>query len=295
MAATRNSAHSRLTCVPLLQNLHPDMGLVYFGEHCFDAFLIAFDKDGTLFDFHDSWRPRFLEAAERLLFRFSNQTEMQDALFRTLGYNASEGTFGEDGPFATATSDATAYAAATVLHQYSRPTLPWHDCEQLVRREFAPVLGEGFEPLPVTELAPLFSSLHECRVGVAVITSDDRAPTEATLAKFGVSRFVDYIGCGDSPGRHKPAPDQLLTAANLLDVSPAQSVVVGDSAADLQMARAAGAGLAVGVLTGVGSRETLGPMADVVLDSIAEIRVGVSPPDEPLREPDRSSDRPSEL
>ncbi|MDE0461803.1 MAG: hypothetical protein OXH93_05325, partial [Caldilineaceae bacterium] len=90
------------------------MGLVYFGEHCFDASLIAFDKDGTLFDFHDSWRPRFLEAAERLLSGFPDEIEMQDALFRTLGYDASEGTFGEDGPFATATSDATVYAAATV-------------------------------------------------------------------------------------------------------------------------------------------------------------------------------------
>ncbi|MDE0198830.1 MAG: HAD family hydrolase [Caldilineaceae bacterium] len=271
------------------------MGLVYFGEHCFDTSLIAFDKDGTLFDFNASWRPRFLEAAERLLYRFSNRTEMQDALFRTLGYNASDGTFGEDGPFATATSEATAYAAATVLHQYSRPTLPWHQCEQLVRLEFAPLLADSIELLPVRELAPLFFSLHEQDIRVAVITSDDRAPTEATLAKFGVSRFVDYIGCGDSPGHHKPAPDQLLEATNLLDVSPAQSVVVGDSATDLQMARAAGAGLAVGVLTGVGSRETLCPMADVVLDSIAEIRVGVSPPDERLREPDRSSNRPSEL
>ena len=271
------------------------MGLVYFGEHCFDASLIAFDKDGTLFDFHASWRPRFLEAAERLLSRLTNQTEMRDALFRTLGYNASDGTFEEDGPFATATSEATVYAAATVLHQYSRPTLSWHQCEQLVRAEFAPLLADPIEHLPVRELAPLFFSLHEQGVRVAVITSDDRAPTEATLAKFGVSRLVDYIGCGDSPGRHKPAPDLLLAAAKLLDVSPAQSVVVGDSAADLQMARAAGAGLAVGVLTGAGSRETLGPMADVVLYSIAEIRVGVSPPDERLRGPDRSSDRPSEL
>ena len=271
------------------------MGLVYFGEHCFGASLIAFDKDGTLFDFHASWRPRFLEAAERLLCRFSNRSEMQDALFRTLGYKASDGTFDEDGPFATATSDATAYAAATVLHQSTRPTLPWHQCEQLVSLEFAPLLADPIELQPVRELAPLFFSLRENRVRIAVITSDDRAPTEAMLASFKLSGYVDYIGCGDSPDRHKPAPDQLLAAAELLEVSLAQSVVVGDSTADLQMARSAGAGLAVGVLTGVGSRETLGPLADVVLDSIAEIRVGASRPDEPLREPDRSSDRPCEL
>ena len=128
-----------------------------------------------------------------------------------------------------------------------------------------------------------------------MITSDDRSPTEAALASFGLSRFVDFLGCGDSAGRHKPAPDMLLAAAKLLDVSLAQTVVIGDSATDLHMARAAEAGLAVGVLTGVGSRETLSPLADVILDSIAEIRVGGSLPSEPLPGPDRSSDRPGEL
>ena len=271
------------------------MGLVYFGEHCFDASLVAFDKDGTLFDFHASWRPRFLGAADRLLSYFSNQSEMRDALFRTLGYNAGDGTFGEDGPFATATSEATIHAAATVVHQYSRPTLPWHGCEHLVRREFAPLLADPAELEPVTELSWLFSSLHESGIRVAVITSDDSAPTEATLAEFKLSRFVDFVGCGDSPVRPKPEPDLLLAAANLLEVSLAQTAVVGDSAADLLMARSAGAGLAVGVLTGVGSRETLGPLADVILDSIAGIRVGASPPGEQRPEPDRSSDRPGEL
>lgn len=271
------------------------MGLVYFGEHCFDASLVAFDKDGTLFSFHASWRPRFLRAADRLLSHFSNQTEMRDALFRTLGYNAADGTFSEDGPFATATSDATAYAAATVLHQYSRPMLPWYACEQLARREFAPILADPVALHPVTELSALFHSLHESGVRVAVITSDDSAPTEATLDEFGLSQIVGHVGCGDSPVRQKPEPDMLLEAADLLEVPLAQTAVVGDSAADLLMARSAGAGLAVGVLTGVGRRDTLGPLADVVLDSIAEIRVGASLPGEPQPGPARSSGRPSEL
>lgn len=267
------------------------MGVVHFGEHCFDARLVAFDKDGTLFSFHASWRPRFLEAVDRLISQFPNRTEMQAALFRSLGYNASAGTFGEDGTFGTGTSSATARAAATVLHKYSRPTLPWNCCEQLVELRFAPILSSSGGSVPVTELATLFSLLHDHGIRVAVITSDDRAPTEAALAKFGLSSFVDHVGCGDSPGRHKPAPDMLLAAANLLDVSLAQTVVVGDSATDLLMARSAGAGLAVGVLTGIGSRETLGPLADVLLDSIAEIRVGASYPGEPQCKPDRSSNR----
>ncbi len=270
------------------------MGLVHFGEHRFDAKLIAFDKDGTLFDFNASWRRTFLQAVECLLSPFSNRTEIRAALCRALGFDAVAGAFSEDGPFATDTSESTVRAAATVLHQLSDPPLPWDECEELVRRRFAPILADPVDLSPVTELAPLFSSLHENCVRVAVITSDDSGPTEAALARFRLSRFVDFIACGDSAFRQKPAPDPLLAAAKAVAVSLAETVVVGDAEADLRMARSAGAGLAVGVLTGVGSRRTLGPLADLILDSVAEIRVDVSPLGEQPPVPDHSSDRPSE-
>jgi len=49
---------------------------------------------------------------------------------------------------------------------------------------------------------------------------------------------------------------------------------VGDSPADLLMARAAGAARGIGVLTGVGTTATLGGLADAVLGSIAELAPG---------------------
>jgi phosphoglycolate phosphatase len=48
--------------------------------------------------------------------------------------------------------------------------------------------------------------------------------------------------------------------------------VVGDSPHDIEMARAGGAGRAIGVLTGVSPREALLDYgADIVIDSIAEL------------------------
>jgi hypothetical protein len=40
----------------------------------------------------------------------------------------------------------------------------------------------------------------------------------------------------------------------------------------MRMARAAGAGRVIGVLTGVGDRASLEPLADAVLGSIADLR-----------------------
>ncbi len=57
---------------------------------------------------------------------------------------------------------------------------------------------------------------------------------------------------------------------------PAEVAVVGDSAHDLAMARAAGVGLAVAVTSGVAGREVLAGRADLVLGSIAELETALA-------------------
>ncbi len=58
-------------------------------------------------------------------------------------------------------------------------------------------------------------------------------------------------------------------------LSPGEIAVVGDSVHDLAMARAAGAKLAVGVLTGVSSREVLAAHADLVVGSVGELEAAL--------------------
>jgi len=48
-------------------------------------------------------------------------------------------------------------------------------------------------------------------------------------------------------------------------------MMVGDNSHDMEMGRAAGCGVLVGVLTGNSNREDLAPMADHVLDTIEEL------------------------
>ena len=56
-----------------------------------------------------------------------------------------------------------------------------------------------------------------------------------------------------------------------IGVAPRDVAVVGDNLADLAMARAAGAGLAIAVLTGGCPAAALEAEADLVLPSIAEL------------------------
>jgi phosphoglycolate phosphatase len=66
----------------------------------------------------------------------------------------------------------------------------------------------------------------------------------------------------------------LLALCQAVAIPPERAAIVGDTPADLAMGRAAGAGRVVGVLSGVGSRDELAPLADAVLGSVGELLVG---------------------
>jgi phosphoglycolate phosphatase len=124
---------------------------------------------------------------------------------------------------------------------------------------------------PLSDLPALFDRLRADGRRIAVATTDDRDPTERTLAALGIADRIDATVCADDGIAVKPAPDMVLHLCATLGVAPARTAVIGDTAADLRMGRAAGAGLVVGVMTGVGERADLGPLADVVIGSVGEL------------------------
>jgi HAD superfamily hydrolase (TIGR01509 family) len=163
--------------------------------------------------------------------------------------------------------------AAAVLYQHG---LTWDEAEAHVRDHFQ--AGVASIPLrdlirPVTDVKALLAALQEANVRVAIVTTDDRLPTQGTMALLGVEELVDFLACGDDPIRLKPAPDAVLKACAHLGVEPARTLVVGDTVTDMLMAERAGVGCRAAVLTGVGSRDLLATFADVVLNSVAQIRV----------------------
>ena len=103
-----------------------------------------------------------------------------------------------------------------------------------------------------------------------MVTTDDRAPTDATLRALGIREHVGALVCGDDGFALKPAPDAVLAICHAFQTEPPRVAVIGDTPADLAMAREAGAGRVVGVRSGVGSAEDLA-LADVVVDSVAAL------------------------
>jgi len=227
--------------------------------------LIVFDKDGTLIDFDAMWSPWVVELCGRLE-RVTGRP-IADRLFGELGFDPVARRTIPGGPLAVLPMAVLRDAVADVVVRAGVEA----------KTAVAAVDAAWFVPDPVTAARPLadlprlFAALHAKELRIAVATSDDHDPTARTLAGLGVAELVDVLVGADDGVARKPAPDMVLRAAAAVGVPVARTAVVGDSLADLEMGRAAGAGRVIGVLSGVSAREDLEPYADAVVNSVADL------------------------
>lgn len=79
-------------------------------------------------------------------------------------------------------------------------------------------------------------------IGLAtgVVTNKSEGFSRTILDHFGLLADLDIVIGGDSGFARKPAPDMLLAACRQTGCAPDAAILVGDSAADLNAARAAG-------------------------------------------------------
>lgn len=82
--------------------------------------------------------------------------------------------------------------------------------------------------------------LKERGYRMAVVTSKRSLSTHSDLKFFGLDAFFEVVVAADDTRHHKPHPEPVFTALELLAASPAESTYIGDSPYDLRSAHAAG-------------------------------------------------------
>ncbi|MBO9432708.1 HAD family hydrolase [Ruegeria sp. R13_0] len=218
---------------------------------------IVFDKDGTLFDFANTWgtfgRTMLLRVAE-------NDSDRAAELGRIIGFDLETETYSPDSVVIAGTVEEIADALLPHVDGMPRDALI-----ELMNAEAAAAPQAQAVPL-----GPFLDALKQAGLKLGVATNDSEHPALQHLESVGVKDHFDFIAGYDSGHGFKPGPGQLLAFAAHIGVQPDRIAMVGDSLHDLQAGRAAGM-TTIGVLTGLAKADVLAPMADVVLPDIGHI------------------------
>jgi len=103
----------------------------------------------------------------------------------------------------------------------------------------------------------LLDFLGQERIPWGVVTNKIESLTFPILEAADLQATVSCVVCGDTLNESKPHPAPVLLACEMLDVSPAESLFVGDDIRDIQAGNAAGTQTAA-VFYGYGSNELTG-------------------------------------
>jgi phosphoglycolate phosphatase len=220
---------------------------------------VLFDKDGTLFDFGATWRG----AAEQVLRALApGDLALQARMGAAVGFDIATGAFAPGSPLVAGATREVAEILAAMLPGVSPAILESEANASAAMASLAPA---------APDLPGLLDGLIAEGRALGVATHDAEASARAHLGAVGALDRFAFIAGYDSGHGLKPGPGMVLAFAEAVDLAPEEVAMIGDSVHDLGAARAAGAALAVGVLTGPAGPEDLAPLADVVLPSIREL------------------------
>ena len=122
---------------------------------------------------------------------------------------------------------------------YRELGIPEHQWDAVAMR-WGQEMANG-RPRALPWARPAIRRLRARGVRVGLVTASTRAVVEHNLARLNLDGVFEAIRYSDDVARSKPHPDALLEALEQMGVPAADTVYVGDTTVDMEMARAAGA------------------------------------------------------
>lgn len=218
---------------------------------------LLFDKDGTLFDFHQSWSTWVLDLIDTLS---KGDPGHRDAIAECLEYDYQNKVFHRGSLSIAGTVKDQAIALSSALTDWSTAEVEAY----LVR------FAAQARMVPAAPLAPLLNGFRDAGLRLGLATNDAEASARHHLEVAEIIDKFDYIAGYDSGHGAKPGPGMCTAFATIMNLDPAACVMIGDSHHDLVAGRAAGM-VTVAVLTGIAGHDDLAPLADAVLPDIGAL------------------------
>ena len=228
---------------------------------------IIFDKDGTLEDSGAYWRMVALERARLIDAQIPGVGEPLQ-----MAFGITDNNLDPQGLMAVGSRAENEIAAAAYIAETGRS---WQESKDIAQSAFAEV-AESKYLLKTAQSAPVYEdvrdtlkSLNNRGIKMAIVSSDTTKAVQEFVIRYGLEDYIQTC-IGADHGKSKPDPRLFLQACQDLDVSPEQSLMVGDSAIDMRMAQAAFAAGTIGICRQ--QNQSLAG-ADAQIDTLLKIRV----------------------
>jgi phosphoglycolate phosphatase len=251
-------------------------------QQSYEIEAILFDKDGTLLEFLELWG-RF---AELMTMQVIDQiSSMGGGMLgldpsKLLGIEVDETGrltgYDIQGPLSIGSIPEI---EAILAWQLYRCGMPWNEAITRIR-EFQRQASIGMErerpAVPVNGLIDFLEQCEKLQLPLCVVTSDYTQEAQKHLSWIHSDHYFREIIGSDQVTVGKPNPELIHIACQRIGVLPAKVALIGDTNGDMQMGKAAGVAVTIGISKNPAENGRL-YQADYMISSYKQLSLSGSP------------------
>lgn len=228
---------------------------------------VIWDKDGTLAD-SQAYLRTLAQKRARLI--DAQIPGVQDPLAMAFGLEVDR--LNPAGLMAVGTRYENEIAAAAYVAETGRG---WLESRSIARSAFSEadqVFKRKADHTPL--FAGISEMLHNLSVAglrLGILSADTSENVRDFVDRYELGSLIDYF-TGIDQGVSKPDPSLVYQVCDKLEVSPENTLMIGDALVDIEMAKAAGTAGCIGVTWG-GAQASALQVAEAIATHPAEIQV----------------------
>lgn len=237
--------------------------------------MVIFDKDGTLIDVHHYWCSMIKLRAEFFVESLKDEIFDKDALYNDLvgsmGINIKTKKMKPEGPVGIKPRAVIIEVATAVLTKYTnsysqeRVADIFNQVDEYSKLRLQQIVK------PLSGVRELLLKLKEAQTLIAIATTDLSNRAIIAMKDLGLADYFCDIAGADLVKNAKPEPDLVEYIISRHNFSMEDVVVIGDSMADLNMAKNAKCKF-IGVKSGLYTDEFINN-SQYLVDNLIEIGV----------------------
>ena len=234
---------------------------------------VLFDKDGTLIDLHYLWGKITELRVKEIIQHSGAKEELFSKLCMLLGYDISTKKMLPDGITAL-------YSRSKIIDIFRSDlsNMGFSFSKKELEIIFDHVSNKFYKSLPdyikpIEDAIVFLKKLRKKNIKTGIVTADSVESTNITINHFGWNNLFDIVIGRESSKETKESGEPIKLALRILDSSPKNTVVIGDSPTDSIASNNAKLENVILVSTGQVSTEILKKHSNFVVDNLSQIEI----------------------